>query len=45
MNIVNFEQHLLYYNYKNDTLVELNGIIKNNELRVEIKNNYDLQQH
>jgi len=42
MNIISFEQHL-HYN-ENGTL-ELNGIIKNNEFRIEIKRNYLLQQH
>jgi len=41
MNIVNFEQHL--YCNENDTLVE--GITKNNVLRIEIKSNYFLQQY
>jgi len=43
MNIISFDQHL--HCNENDTLVELNGIIKNNELRVEIKSKYVLQQH
>jgi len=43
MNIISFEQHL--HCNENGTLVELNGIIKNNELRVEIKSNYVLQKH
>jgi len=37
MKIISFEQHL--HCNENDTLIKLNGIIKNNELRIKIKSN------